>query len=290
MNDYNFYVRRSIDRYVHLSSDHTRNNRLIFPSFKTFFFLNRLFSYCLTIETWMIHPSTEQNTARQLGRHGSTRSTINQSDTLERQNFNFPVKRRQKNVLIKHRAKSGKSHVSHSKWWNSHLPEETPEALGSTRWGKLGRSGLSTWKYQFSYDHWSQVTLSSVRWETVQMWPECCLKSAKFDLPSYTGCWLCVHAELVIGQCRLGCTEPVVWSTLRTTCGRCQAGLEIPIDLPMWSLVGQQDWKKKYIFPTPPLVRYIRYSYLKNVQKQCFQTQLTTKFHKYRLNMYDGPL
>ena len=25
-----------------------------------------------------------------------------------------------------------------------------------------GRSGLSTWKYQFSYDHWSQATLSSV--------------------------------------------------------------------------------------------------------------------------------
>ena len=24
------------------------------------------------------------------------------------------------------------------------------------------RSGLSTWKYQFSYDHWSQATLSSV--------------------------------------------------------------------------------------------------------------------------------
>ena len=26
----------------------------------------------------------------------------------------------------------------------------------------LGRSGLSTWKYQFSYDHWSQATSSSV--------------------------------------------------------------------------------------------------------------------------------
>ena len=25
-----------------------------------------------------------------------------------------------------------------------------------------GRSGLSTWKYQFSYDHWSQAMLSSV--------------------------------------------------------------------------------------------------------------------------------
>ena len=37
--------------------------------------------------------------------------------------------------------------------------------------------------------------------------------------------------------------EPVVWTTPGTTCGRCQAGLEIPVDLPMWSLVGQQDWK-----------------------------------------------
>ena len=28
--------------------------------------------------------------------------------------------------------------------------------------GSLGRSGLSTWKYQFSYDYWSQATLSLV--------------------------------------------------------------------------------------------------------------------------------
>ena len=41
--------------------------------------------------------------------------------------------------------------------------------------------------------------------------------------------------------------EPVVWSTPGTTCGRCQAGLEIPVDLPMWSLVGQQDWKKDLV-------------------------------------------
>ena len=27
---------------------------------------------------------------------------------------------------------------------------------------QLGSSGLSTWKYQFSYDHWSRATLSSV--------------------------------------------------------------------------------------------------------------------------------
>ena len=27
---------------------------------------------------------------------------------------------------------------------------------------RFGRSSLSTWKYQFSYDHWSQATLGSV--------------------------------------------------------------------------------------------------------------------------------
>ena len=47
-----------------------------------------------------------------------------------------------------------------------------------------------------------------------------------------------------LGSICWGCTEPVVWTTLGTTCGRCQAGLEIPVGLPMWSLVGQQDWKK----------------------------------------------
>ena len=50
--------------------------------------------------------------------------------------------------------------------------------------------------------------------------------------------------SLQLGSVGWGYTEPVVWSTLGTTCGRCQAGLEIPLDLPMWSLVGQQDWKK----------------------------------------------
>ena len=49
-----------------------------------------------------------------------------------------------------------------------------------------GRSGLSTWKYQFSYNHWSQATLSSV-----STWMGNCssvawallltLKSARFD-------------------------------------------------------------------------------------------------------------
>ena len=34
--------------------------------------------------------------------------------------------------------------------------------LGSVQTCPLRRSGLSTWKSQFSYDHWSQATLSSV--------------------------------------------------------------------------------------------------------------------------------
>ena len=50
-----------------------------------------------------------------------------------------------------------------------------------------------------------------------------------------------------LGSIGWGCTEPVVWTTLGTTCGRCQAGLEIPVGLPMWSLVGQQDWKKRHL-------------------------------------------
>ena len=42
--------------------------------------------------------------------------------------------------------------------------------------------------------------------------------------------------------------ESAVWTTLGTTCGRCQAGLEIlVVDLSMWSLVGQQEWKKQHV-------------------------------------------
>ena len=55
---------------------------------------------------------------------------------------------------------------------------------------------------------------------------------------SYTGC---VYVEFAIMQCRLGCTE----SVLGNTCGRCQAGLEILVDLPMCSLVGHQGENKK---------------------------------------------
>ena len=50
-----------------------------------------------------------------------------------------------------------------------------------------------------------------------------------------------------LGSVGCGCTEPVVWKTLGTTCERCQAGLEIPVDLPMW--VSRIEEKKlKFIF------------------------------------------
>ena len=91
------------------------------------------------------------------------------------------------------------------------LPEwgwEVHRAVG------IGRSGLSTWKYQFSYDHWSQATLSSV-----STWVGYGSNVARVLLITvkrrldlifrvlFTGCWLCVDAELAIGQCRLGeCT------------------------------------------------------------------------------------
>ena len=35
-----------------------------------------------------------------------------------------------------------------------------------------------------------------------------------------------------LGSVGWGCTEPVVWTTLGTTCERCQAGLEILVGLP----------------------------------------------------------
>ena len=60
-------------------------------------------------------------------------------------------------------------------------------------------------------------------------------KLDKFDLPSHTGCWLCVDAELAIGQCRLGlCMKPVVWTTLGTGPEEdVITGLEFLVDLPM---------------------------------------------------------
>ena len=49
------------------------------------------------------------------------------------------------------------------------------------------------------------------------------LSQLDFDLPFYTACRLC------IGQCvRWECTEPVVFTTLGTKCGRCQALYVIP--------------------------------------------------------------
>ena len=41
--------------------------------------------------------------------------------------------------------------------------------------------------------------------------------------------------------------EPVVWSTLGTTCGRCQAGLDIPVDLPYVIPRGSAGLKKNLL-------------------------------------------
>ena len=49
----------------------------------------------------------------------------------------------------------------------------------------------------------------------------------------YSGCWLRVIEGLEIEQ------------LFGTTYGQCQAGLNFPVDLPLWSLVGQQDETKK---------------------------------------------
>ena len=74
-----------------------------------------------------------------------------------------------------------------------------------------GCSGLSAWKYQFLYNHWSQAMLfsvstlmgdsgSSVVWVLLLTF-----ESARFWLAvSDTACWVCVDAELALGQCRLG--------------------------------------------------------------------------------------
>ena len=48
-----------------------------------------------------------------------------------------------------------------------------------------------------------------------------------------------------LGSIGWGCTEPVVWTILGTTCGRCQAWLEIPVGLPMW--VSRIE-KKAFLF------------------------------------------
>ena len=51
--------------------------------------------------------------------------------------------------------------------------------------------------------------------------------------------------SLQLGSTGWGCMEPVVWTTLGT--GPAEdvvTGLEFPVGFLMWSLVGQQDWKK----------------------------------------------
>ena len=54
---------------------------------------------------------------------------------------------------------------SHSRATKKCIIRSSPEVTGSVGTASInckeGCSGLSTWKYQFSYDHWSQATLSS---------------------------------------------------------------------------------------------------------------------------------
>ena len=75
--------------------------------------------------------------------------------------------------------------------------------------------------------------LSSV--SAVQVLSECCcypVKLARFDSPSYTGCWLCVDAELAMGCVGLGVRS--LWSDQPLAPpAEDVAGIEIPVDLPM---------------------------------------------------------
>ena len=76
------------------------------------------------------------------------------------------------------------------------------------------------------------------------MFTECCcqpLMSARFDEPSYTGCWLCVDLAITIGQCRLRvhrtCGQNNPWHHLRT--------MSLLVGNPDKPLVGQQNKTKK---------------------------------------------
>ena len=64
---------------------------------------------------------------------------------------------------------------------------------------------------------------------------------------SYTGCWLCLDAELAIGQYRMIGDARNLRSVqpLASPAEDVITGLEFPLDLPMCSLVGQQDETKK---------------------------------------------
>ena len=107
---------------------------------------------------------------------------------------------------------------------------------------------------------WAWLVLG---WETVQVLPECCflpLKSTGFDKLSYTGCWLCVHPELAIGQCRLEvhgtCSLNNPW---HRTCRRFQAGFGIPSRPPnVTDPCGQLDDAKK---TSSKLGRKLTYTY-----------------------------
>ena len=51
-----------------------------------------------------------------------------------------------------------------------------------------------------------------------------------------------------LGSIGWGCTEPVVWTTLGTTCGRCQAGLEFLVGLIPGSTMGRDFGKDNLFF------------------------------------------
>ena len=50
-----------------------------------------------------------------------------------------------------------------------------------------------------------------------------------------------------MGSVGWGCTEPVVWATLGTTCGRCHNWVGIPGRPPYVIPCGSAGWKKTYI-------------------------------------------
>ena len=99
---------------------------------------------------------------------------------------------------------------------------------------EAGHSDLSTMKYQFSYDHWNQATLS-----LVSTWMGDCSRDAwVLLLTLLSRLELISRPILVVGSV-------LIHGTLGTTCRRCQARLEILVGLPTWPLEGHQDEQKK---------------------------------------------
>ena len=84
-----------------------------------------------------------------------------------------------------------------------------------------------------------------------------------------------------------GCTEPVVLTTLGTTCRRCQAKLEILLELPIWPLVSQQDEKWLYCRGL-----HFNFKILKNMGMldSCRNKKLNTCKNNCDNNNFDNPL